>query len=169
MKTAIVLTILTVFMTTITAFELRHSEMDAKEKIGVQVIAALQRSSAYEFSALFPTLADFHGLMLKNSELYGKNLTAATREFEKEFGDVLYPKFTGAFQRILEEGRSAGIDWRTIELVSVEVPEDVATDFASVPMTITFAAGKKIYHLKVEKALMFDGEWKLSQYIALEN
>jgi len=168
MKTIIPVTLLTALMITITAFELRHSEVDAKEKIGLQVITALQRSSKHEYSALFPTLSDFHGLMLRNAELYGTNLTEAAREFKKEFESVLYPEFRNSFQRILEEGRRAGIDWRTVRFVSVEVPQGIDSEFATAPMTITFTAKKKIYHLKVEKALMIDGEWKLSQYITLE-
>lgn len=168
MKAIIPAILLTVLMISITAFELRHSEVDAKEKIGLQVVTALQRSSVHEFSALFPTLSDFHGLMLRNAELYGTNLTEAAREFEKEFENVLYPEFKRSFQRILEQGRRAGIDWRTIRLVSVEVPEGNDTDFSTAPMTITFSSGEKVYRLKVEKALMIDGEWKLSQYMSLE-
>lgn len=168
MKTTIPLILLTVLMVTITAFEMRHSAVDAKEKIGLQVVTALQRTSAHEFSALFPTLADFHALMLRNSELYGVNLTEAAREFEKEFESVLFPEFKNSFERILSEGRRAGIDWRTIRLVSVEVPEGVNAEYASAPMTITFMSKEKAFHLKVEKALMMNGEWKLSQYISLE-
>ena len=168
MKTIIPLILLTAIMISITAFELRHAEVDAKEKIGLQVVTALQRSSGHEFAALFPTLADFHGLMLRNSEMYGVNLTEAAREFEKEFELVLYPEFKSSFERILREGRQAGIDWRSIQFVSVEVGEETPAAFAAVPMTIHFTAGGRAYRLRIEKALMIDGDWKLSQYISLE-
>ena len=167
MKTTISLTLLTITMITVTAFALRHS-VDAKEKIGLQVITALQRSSLHEFSAMFPTVADFHGLMMRNSELYGVNLNEAAREFEKEFAYVLFPEFKKSFERIIHEGKEAGIDWRTAQFVSVEVPEEIESDFAAVPMTINFRAQGKEHRLKIEKALVIDGHWKLSQYISLE-
>ncbi len=165
MKTSI---LLTVIMVTVTSFGFYYSESDAKETIGLQVITALQRSSVHEFSALFPTVADFHALMVSNAELYGENLGEAAREFEKEFELVLYPQFQRAFETILREGKAAGIDWRTIELVSVEVPDAKKAEFTSGPMTITFDAQGKTHKLQVEKALLINGDWKLSQYMHLE-
>ena len=168
MKTTVPVVLLTVLMISITAFEWRHTEVDAKEKIGLQVITALQRSSVHEFTALFPTLSDFHGLMLRNAEMYGVNLNEAAREFEKEFEEILFPEFKNSFERILNEGRSAGIDWRTIRFASVQVAEPADSSFSSAPMTISFTSNGEVYHLKVEKALMIDGEWKLSQHISFE-
>lgn len=165
MKTSILLTII---MMTIASFELHHSEIEAKEKIGLQVISALQRASADEFQALFPTLSDFHALMQRNSELYGKNFTEAAREFEDEFRRVVYPEFSGSFQRILEEGRRAGIDWRTIQFVAVESAVEPREEFSVVPITIVFQAQGKTHRLHVEKALMINGHWKISQYLRLE-
>lgn len=165
MKTSI---LLTVIMVTVTSFGFYYSESDAKVTIGQQVITALQRSSAHEFSALFPTIADFNALMLRNAELYGENLSEAAREFEKEFELVLYPQFQRSFESILRQGKAAGIDWRTIELVSVEVPDAKNGEFTSGPMTITFNAQGTTHKLKVEKALLINGDWKLSQHMHLE-
>lgn len=113
-------------------------------------------------------LADFQALMLKNSELYGQNLSEAAREFEKEYDYELYPAFRKSFENIVKEGKEAGIDWRTVQLVSVEVPEKVEGDFAAVPMTIAFNAQRKEHRLKIEKVLVLNGKWKISHYIGFE-
>jgi hypothetical protein len=167
MKTTILLTV-TAIVITITSFELYHSEIEAKEKMGLQVITALQRSSAHEFSALFPTLADFHELMVRHSELYGTNLAEAGREFEEEFEQVLRPAFKNSFETILAEGTKAGIDWRTAKFVSVEVPENIESEYSVVPMTITFTAQGKEHQLKIEKAFVMNGHWKISQFTTLD-
>ena len=167
MKTTIIV-IVSIFMIAITSFKLYSTGVESKEKIGQQVITALQHSSAHEFSALFPTLADFHALMVRNSELYGQNLSEAARAFEKEYEHELYPAFKKSFERIILEGKEAGIDWRTIQLVSVDVPENVEGDFAAVPMTITFNARGKKYYLEIEKVLVINGKWKISHYINLK-
>jgi hypothetical protein len=170
MKTTIIKTsiILAVIMITIASFVLHRPEVDAEEKIALQVITALQRSSYNEFSVLFPTLADFHELMVRNSELYGKNLSEASREFEKEFEYVLSPAFKNSFETILQEGAKAGIDWQSVKFVSVEVPEKIRHEFSVVPMTIIFNAQGNEHRLIIEKAFLLNGEWKISQYIALE-
>jgi hypothetical protein len=167
MKTTIIATV-AIIMIAITSFKLYSSEVASKEEIGLQIITALQHSSVHEYSALFPTLADFHTLMLKNSELYGKNLSQAALDFEKEYEYHLYPAFKESFLRIIREGHLAGVDWRTIQLKSVEVPEMIDSDFAAVPMTITFTSQGKEYRLKIEKALIMNGKWKISHFISLE-
>ena len=166
MKTIIIVTI-AIIMIAITSFKLYRTEVETKEHFGQQVITALQHSSLYEYSALFPTLADFHTLMVTNSELYGKNLSEAASEFESVYEFELYPAFKESFERIVLEGKQAGIDWRTAELVSVEVPETIEGDFAAVPMTITFKAQGKDHQLKIEKVLLLNGKWRVSHYITL--
>ena len=168
MKETIVLAFLTIVMISITAFEFRVPEIEPEEKIGVRVLGALQQSSPDEFSALFPTLADFHLLMMKNSELYGKNLADAAREFEKEYDHELFPSFSSSFEKIVEEGNRLGIDWKTAKFVSADVQEKPANGFAVVPLSITFESAGKTHHLKIAKALIIDGKWKISQYITLD-
>lgn len=167
MKTTIIITV-PIIMIAITSFKLYSTEVESTEKIGQQIITALKHSSAEEFSALFPTLADFHTLMATNSELYGRNLSEAAREFEKEYEYELYPAFKKSFERIVLEGEQAGIDWKTIQFVSAEVTENVNGDFAAAPMTITFTAQGKEHHLNIEKVLVINGKWKISHYISLD-
>lgn len=166
MKTVILVT--SVIMIALVSFALHKPEIESKEQIGLQVITALQRGSSHEFSALFPTLADFHAVMLRNSELYGKNLEEASREFQKEFEGVLSPAFKNSFETIRRKGVEAGIDWRTVKLVSVDIPEVIRPDFSAVPMTITFSAQGKEHRLNIEKAFVMDGRWKISQHITLD-
>lgn len=167
MKTTIIVTV-ALMMIAITSFKLYRSEPESKEKVGLQVITALQHASVSEYSALFPTMADFHALMMTNAELYGKNLSEAALDFEKQYDRELYPAFQRSFERILEEGKQEGIDWRSVQLVSVEVPEEVVGEFAAVPMTITFSAQGREYRLKIGKMLLMNGKWRVSHYIELE-
>ena len=126
MKKVILVT--SVIMIGIVSFALHTPEIESREKMGLQLLAALQKGSSHEFSALFPTLSDFHGLMLRNSELYGKNLEEASKEFQKEFEEVLSPSFQTSFQLIRKEGIRQGIDWRMAKLVSVETPDNLKYD-----------------------------------------
>lgn len=167
MKTTIIITV-AIIMIAVTSFKSYRSALEPKERIAQQVITALQHLSAEEYSSLFPTLADFHALMVRNSELYGQNLSEAAREFENEYDHELYPAFRKSFETIVKEGKEAGIDWRTIQLVSVEVPQKVEGDFAAVPMTIAFNAQGREHRLKIEKVLVLNGKWKISHYISLE-
>ncbi len=166
MKTVVALTV--VVMIGLVSLAMHTPEIESENKIGVQVITALQEGSSEEFSKLFPTLADFHALMLKNSELYGKNLEEASRDFREEFVAVISPSFGNAFERIRGEGEKAGIDWSTARFLSAEVSGDPGYDYAVVPMTIHFSAGGRSHRLKIEKALVMDGRWKISQYIRVE-
>lgn len=167
MKT-IVIAFLTTVMVTITAFELYRSDTDATQEIGLKVIAALQRNSAHEFSALFPTLPDFHHVMETHAELYGTSIAEAARDFEREFDHVLHPEFKKSFENILREGRGKGIDWRTAQFVSAAVPEKIAGAFAAVPLTIHFTADGKPHRLTVEKALVINGRWRITQHMRVE-
>ncbi len=157
-----------VIMIALVSVALHKPEIESEEKIGLRVITALQRGSSFEFSGLFPTLADFHVLMMKNSELYGKNIEEASRDFQNEFEGVLSPAFRLTFENIRRKGVEAGIDWSSVKLVSVDVPAKVNYDYAVVPMTITFSEQGEVHRLRIEKALVMDGEWKISQFISLE-
>ena len=166
MKTVIVLA--SVVMVALVSFALRKPGIESEQKIALQVVTALQRGSAHEFSALFPTLADFHAVMLRNAELYGKNLAEASREFQKEFEGAIEPQFRNAFDEIRMQGVEAGIDWRTAKLVSVEVPKDLRHDYTVVPMTIVFSSSGKQHRLTIEKAFVMNGRWKIGPFIKLE-
>ena len=168
MKQTIVLTFLTVIMISITAFEFTSSEIESKEELGNELISALQRSSEKEFRELFPSLSDFHQLMIRNSELYGKNLQEAALEFQKQYDVELAPAFTDTYAALVKEGNLLGVDWQNAKFVSADTPAKVESDFTVVPLTITFTSGGKEHHLKIEKTLLIDGKWRISQYITLD-
>jgi hypothetical protein len=163
MKTTVVLTLIA--MIGMVSLALRKPEIESKEKIGTAVITALQRGSANEFGLLFPTFTDFQGLMLKNAEMYGKNIEEASRDFQTQYETVLSPAFGNCFKRIREEGARAGIDWRSAKLVSVDVPEKVLYEYAVVPMTINFESSGKHYRLVFEKVFVMNGQWKISHHV----
>ncbi len=166
MKTALAFTL--IVMIALVSLAMRTPEIESEEKVGHQLIEALRHESPKEFSALFPTLADFYGVMLKNSELYGKNLEEASRDFRKEFEEVVSPAFDSAFAQLRARGTGGGIDWSTAEFVSADVKGNINYDYAVVPLTVHFTAGGRQHELKIEKAFVIDGRWKISQYIEVE-
>lgn len=168
MKQPIVLTFLTLVMISITAFEFTRSETESKEEFGNELISVLRRSSEKEFSELFPSLSDFHQLMIRNSELYGKNLQEAAAEFGKQYNLELAPAFADTYAMLLKEGSRIGVDWQNAKFVSADTPAKVESDFTVVPMTVTFTSGGYEHHLKIEKTLLIDGKWRISQYITLD-
>lgn len=126
------------------------------------LITALRQSSEQKFVSLFPTLTDFHRLMDENEAFYGLNLDDAKADFAKTYRDELVPAVRRAYENLMAEGERRGIDWSETNIVSVNIPE-ASTGFSS--MTITFEHGHKSFELLIERSLMIDGKWKVSQYV----
>ena len=165
MKTTILLSVL---MITMTSFELRHSEIDSKQKLGLQMIDALRHPTSDAFSSAIPTLEEFHRLMDRNQSLYGENLQVAKSAFEQQYHGSLLPAIRRSFKDLISQGKKAGIDWNTIRLVSVDIEEDPTADFDVLPLTIVFTSKKKQYRINIDRALVIEGRWRISQFIKLE-
>lgn len=136
---------------------LRPAEVTARG-----LVTALRQSSEAKFVSLFPTLAELHREMNRNEAFYGMNLEAAKADFAKTYNDELLPAVRRAYAALVEEGEKRGINWSEVSVVSVNIPE-AKTGFS--PITITFEQDHKKFDLLIERSLMIDGRWRMSQYV----
>ena len=171
MKTIICSTILLVTMTSCNVdpsptYQPAASAYSSKE-MAEQVIIALQHMSSQEYVALFPTLQEFHQMMEKNSLFYGEFLSAAKQEFTTTYESHLITTVKESFDRIIREGNKKGIAWNTIRFERIESSETVKQQFAEAQVAIVFTANEKRYRLSLEKALIMNARWKVSQFIKL--
>jgi hypothetical protein len=161
-------TTLTLIATTmvITAFNTRTASDVAADKMGLQVVSALHKSSTIHFSALYPPVEVFYELMEENTALYGSNFEEAKATFTNEYQSNVIPAMNKAFERVIAEGKKSGIDWSKIKFQRVESSAE-EKEFSFAPLTIVFSANNKEYSLMIAKAVYFKGQWKVSQYLTL--
>jgi hypothetical protein len=131
---------------------LRPAEVTARG-----LITALRQSSEARFVALFPTLAEFHRQMDANKVFYGLNLEAAKEDFAKTYNEELVPAVRRAYSSLVEEGEKRGINWSDVSIINVEVSDSGAV------MTFNWNAQK--FSLLIERSLMIEGRWRISQYV----
>ncbi len=157
----------------LTAFRTNTEETKSKQRIASgeqmaqRITMALNDSSVEAFAGLFPTLPEFKDVMAKNSSIYGVHLTEAQRDFAKHYENELLPALKNSFGDLLREGREKGIDWSTARYVGVELEEQPRARFSTVPVIIVIASNGKEYRIMIEKALVIDGQWKVSQFVRL--
>jgi hypothetical protein len=164
MKNSII--ILSVFTMTLSSFNTIENSRPgdaAVERMAQRVVTALQHNSVLEYATLYPELAMFHEIMEKNSAYYGKNIEEAKKDFELQYTQKVLPALNQSFNSIIAKGKKAGIDWNEIKLVNTEFGKESTNS----PVTITFASNGEEYHLKFDKALFINGEWKVTQYAGL--
>lgn len=132
-----------------------------------EIVAALQNVSVQEYMALFPSLEEFHQLMDNNANLYGESLSDAKLEFGATYKSRLVAEAQESFARIIREGKEKGIVWNDIQLKKVQSSETKEQRFAQAEVTIEFSSNGKVYKLNMERALVIDGRWKVTQYVRL--
>jgi hypothetical protein len=165
MKTT--LTTLVAVSMVMTSFDTVHDADLAANRMALQVVSALHKSSIYHYSTLYPPVEAFYELMEENTALYGSNFEEARAVFTNDFQTKVVPAMNNAFEAVLSQGKKAGIDWRTIKFERVECNEtEKELNFA--PVTIVFSANNKEHKLVIDKAIYFKGQWKVSQYISLQ-
>src|SRR5690606_743828 len=144
----------------------RTNETHTSKRMAEQVITALQNRSAEEYISMFPALREFHEIMEANSDAYGESLSAARQEFATTYESRLMRDAKDAFGRVLDEGDKRGITWSTIRLERVDAPK-VTRQFAHAQVSIVFTANGQRHRLILEKALILNSQWKVSQFIKL--
>lgn len=159
--------LLAVLMITMTSFEIKPKKIDAAETLGSAIITALQNSSVEAYRALLPSVEEFHQVMEDNSTTYRGNIAEAKVEFEIDYINKVFPELSESFASVIKEGKKAGIEWRTIKLVAVESGDNAQGSFATVPMTVVLSSQGKEFRVHIEKVLILNGKWKVSQYITL--
>lgn len=150
-----------------TSFKTKHDADAAANRMGLQVVSALHKSSAFHYSALYPPVEAFYELMNENTALYGSNFEEAKAIFTSEYQSKVIPAMNNSFEALLEQGRKSGIDWRTIKFERVE-QNATEQELSFAPITIVFSANNKEHKLVIENALYFKGQWKVSQHVRLQ-
>ena len=164
MKTTIIL--ITVALLTTAASPVSTVSQNASQHLAEQIIEALKNSSPEDYAALFPTIAEFHAIMDKNSSVYGEYLTAAKEEFAARYENEILPKVKNSFIAILKEGTENGIDWSQINLERVDCNPS-AKDLKPMPFSIVFSANGKEYQMTINRAFIIHDVWKVSSEISL--
>ena len=144
----------------------RTNEAHTSIRMAEQVITALQNRSAEEYVGMFPALREFHEIMEANSDVYGESLAVAKQEFAATYESRLTRDVKDAFDRVLDEGDKRGITWSTIRLDRVDAPKATG-QFAHAQVSIVFTANGQKHRLILEKALILNSQWKVSQFIKL--
>lgn len=116
---------------------------------------------------MFPSLEDFNDMMKESSEIYGSYLPDAQREFAINYEHKLVPTVEHAFDVLIDEGRSKGIDWNNIRYIATQQKEEPKNRFSPVPVTIVFSSNGVEHRIFIERALVIHGQWKVSQFITL--
>ena len=137
------------------------------EQMAERVVSALRESSSERYAGLFPTVSDFHAVMEESAEIYGSSLQDAQSEFERTYNANLVPAVKASFESLLERGKEKGIDWKSIRYVGIELIENTSERFGAVPVTIVFASAGKEYRIKMDRAMVLNGQWKVSQFLKL--
>ena len=145
----------------------KKKRITSSEQMAERIVAALQHSSAKEYAAMFPSLSDFKELMTESSEIYGAYLPEAQREFAIKYETQLVPTVEHAFEVLIDEGRAKGIDWSAIRYVGIESEEQTDHRYGAVPVTIVVSSNGEEHRIRIERALVFHGQWKVTQFIKL--
>jgi hypothetical protein len=149
-----------------TGFQNNVSFNKAPEETGSSVISALKKSSIEEYSALLPTLSEFHQIMDANDKLYGGFLTEAKREFAVRYEREIIPSVKAAFKAVLAEGNKRGINWQNVEFVRVKNGGTPGQE-NPVQLDIVFREKEKEYTLRIANAFIWQGQWRVTQFIEL--
>ena len=169
-KVILILTALTLFLTAFTTNTMvteKKKKITTSEQMAERIVSALQHSSSKEYASMFPSIEDFNDMMKESSEIYGTYLADAQREFAINYEHKLIPTVEHAFDLVIEEGRTKGIDWNNIRYVSIEQNEQPKNRFSPVPVTIVFSSNGVEHRILIERALVIHGQWKVSQFIKL--
>lgn len=152
-------------LTSVAANPKSEEPKKASEKLAHQVIVALRISSSSDFINLMPTLEEFKHIMKKNESVYGTHLSEAQEDFAIAYETTILPAVKESFKALTEDGIRRGINWREITLVRVESEENQF--FHAAPITIVIASEGKEFKILIDKALLIDGQWKVSQFVKL--
>lgn len=163
--TALSLT-LSAFMTNTTLIEERKAATSS-DQLGERVVQAFRKSSSSEYASMFPSSSEFTGMMKASSEIYGTHLADAQSEFTQNYKEKLVPAVKEAFDQIVKEGKEQGIDWNNAQYRGIEIGDRSSEKFAPVPVTIIFTSNGMEHKLVLDRALVINGMWNVSQFIRL--
>lgn len=143
------------------------TRIHSSKKLGLEIIRAAANHSEAEFLALLPTISDFHGIMNANAGVYRQNIAEAQKEFSSVYASRVVPQAKKAFSDLLRQAEERKIDWRTIEVTGIDTGNEPDATLSFVTVTVHFLSKDKPYEMVIDKSLVWNGQWKVSQYIRL--
>jgi len=168
MKTILILTLITMTFISFTPTKVENRiNHKASQDLASQVVNALQQTSSNAYADLAPSIEDFKMIMMENADVYGDHLTEAQESFATDYLEKTMPAMKKSFDALINNGKSRGIDWSEIKLVSWETFDLVEAPLATAPFVIAIASGGTIFRIEIEKALYINGRWRVSQYVKL--
>jgi hypothetical protein len=168
MKTAVlILSAITMTLSSFNTYPTKNISNDAEaaQRMGLQVVVALQRQSASEYAALYPTSESLLKLMDRNAAVYGDNLAEAKRDLEAHFQAKVVPSLNRSFYDILEKGKEEGIDWRAVKLSDVKVGE---AGEKGTPIELVLISNGTTFTIRYERTLTIDGQLKVSPFVSMD-
>ena len=88
-------------------------------------------------------------------------------EFAGRYESKLLPEVKHSFDALVNEGKARGIDWSTIRYVGIELKVQPQHRFSPVPVTIVISSQGIEHRIRMERALVINGQWKVSQFVKL--
>ena len=116
---------------------------------------------------MLPTLSEFYQIMDANDRLYGGFLAEAKSEFANRYEQEVVPSVKAAFKSVIAEGNKRGINWQNVQFVRVENNSTPGQE-NPVQLDIVFSERGKEYTLRIENAFIWQGQWRVTQFIELK-
>lgn len=164
-KSILVVMMVSALFTSVAANHTPEEPKKASEQLAHEVIFALRLLSPNDYINLMPTLDEFKQIMKSNEVVYGPHLTEAQEDFTAKYETTILPAVRESFTNLIEEGTRRGINWSEITLVRVKSDEDQI--LYATPITLVIASEGREFMIVVEKALLINGQWKVSQFVKL--
>lgn len=139
--------------------EMVSADVDAAaQRLAEKLISTLQRDNA-DYLTLCATSEMFTDLMANSAELYGGHVTEAKRDFVMRYENNVLPAIRDMVRSIRDDGKRKGIDWKNVKISKVSLNEENGYH-----LTLQLDSNGTAFRIVLEKILLFDGEFKITQY-----
>lgn len=143
------------------------TNVSSSTQLAALVLRAFQHTSADEYAALLPAFSDFNTMMTQNARFYGANLDEAKNDFASTYITVVVPAVRESFNAAIAQGKNIGINWESIQLQDIQIKGHSEKEFSVAAISIVFTSAGKQYTLFIDKAIVINGKWNISQHVTL--
>ncbi|HYI78701.1 MAG TPA: hypothetical protein VEW65_13855 [Chryseolinea sp.] len=127
-----------------------------------QLLNSLKKNDAEALMALFPTVEELYAVMDANAGFYSTRLYDAKATLMTDYEEDILPQAKLAFQLLLTQAKTKGIDWRAID--SMEIIRLGQTLDTGV-VHLRFHADEVAFNVEVKLFTDVNGGLKLTQFI----
>ncbi|HZI55096.1 MAG TPA: hypothetical protein VFD56_15375 [Chitinophagaceae bacterium] len=127
-----------------------------------QLLNSLKKNDAEALMALFPTVEELYAVMDANAGFYSTRLYDAKATLMTDYEEDILPQAKLAFQHLLTQAKTKGIDWRAID--SMEIIRLGQTLDTGV-VHLRFHADEVAFNVEVKLFTDVNGGLKLTQFI----